>query len=923
MKRDFLSSAGYGIACLFLLVFCFFSCRSDLPTAPAAFEFSGSPSADNQVAERIHKSGHSLLKANKYYEAVDSFEASLSIRKAILEEYSFPEQSKMRDTIQLGVIRSYYNIGLSYYDLGRYQQSEHALNTCLSFFETFENENRLKSNARKAWLFLLFGQLYQESRGIEESFSKYQQAAQYFRLADDEWGVADAYSDASTLFLQWRDQEKIIEYAEKALAIYKKLVISTGIGRASQNAAVGYMYDGDLKQAIAYLDTAYLYHNLTREETSGITFIAKVFHNKALVLRLMESYPDALVAIDSAITINTALNPLNNSVISLAKNYSNKADIYLDMGNLSDAKRYYEWSIVQYGRWDKLKAFPESFAFPKPEDVTGDKVGYIEAVTGRANVLLAMGRTEAALDNYDKAITLVNAFRKDFRDQASRVELAEITRKIFTKAIALNVHSNPERALAYAEQSKSFTLLEAVRHYKSFAILGIESDLLEEENNLRIEIANLDREYRSAESTSAKINLLEQKKAFQDQLKLLQQRLEQNPNYRKLMAASPTIPAKEIQTELLAEDQAMIEYFVGEDTTFIFYLSPDQPLRSISVPIDRKKLQEAVESMLYAIYLPFIHDISAQKEPRLSELQQQYKSMDAGQITYAQKAHRLYQQLIEPVSQQFGPLPERLLIIPDDILGLLPFDALLTQAPGQIGDYRNYPFLGKQRATSFCYSAALLKEMKGKQSGDARRRMLAYLNPEDEFQPGREVLRNQLSGGLVGRRFFNELPAEQPERALIDKAKKYQYLHFYTHGVVNNQEPNFSFLAMPGKTTDRENVLYLYEIYNIPLDARLVVTGACETAVGQLFQGEGIMSLARGFSYAGAKSIVTTLWQVKDSETNEINNNFYRHLFTKEVPIDRALHQAKKDYLTANKPQLKYHPYFWSSMIPIGDMEGA
>ena len=98
----------------------------------------------------------------------------------------------------------------------------------------------------------------------------------------------------------------------------------------------------------------------------------------------------------------------------------------------------------------------------------------------------------------------------------------------------------------------------------------------------------------------------------------------------------------------------------------------------------------------------------------------------------------------------------------------------------------------------------------------------------------------------------------------------------------------------------------------------MVVLSACETGIGELQRGEGIISLARGFSYAGAKSIITTLWSVNDRSTQKVMELFYSNL-AEGVPKDAALRQAKLTYLD-EYPHLGKSPYFWAGIIPIGDM---
>ena len=111
----------------------------------------------------------------------------------------------------------------------------------------------------------------------------------------------------------------------------------------------------------------------------------------------------------------------------------------------------------------------------------------------------------------------------------------------------------------------------------------------------------------------------------------------------------------------------------------------------------------------------------------------------------------------------------------------------------------------------------------------------------------------------------------------------------------------------------------MFELYNIPLQAEMVVLSACETALGDIKEGEGIISLARAFAYAGAQSIITTLWQVSDQRSSELITAFYDNLSIGQ-PKDVALWNAKNEQIENG---FNAHPYNWAGYIPIGNMQAV
>jgi len=118
---------------------------------------------------------------------------------------------------------------------------------------------------------------------------------------------------------------------------------------------------------------------------------------------------------------------------------------------------------------------------------------------------------------------------------------------------------------------------------------------------------------------------------------------------------------------------------------------------------------------------------------------------------------------------------------------------------------------------------------------------------------------------------------------------------------------------------EEENFLFVNDLYNMNIPAEMVVLSACETGLGELKAGEGIASLSRAFSYAGAQSIITTLWSVNDQKTAELMQKFYQNIAAGD-PKDIALQKAKLSFLES-QDNYHAHPFFWAAPIPVGSME--
>jgi CHAT domain-containing protein/tetratricopeptide (TPR) repeat protein len=149
--------------------------------------------------------------------------------------------------------------------------------------------------------------------------------------------------------------------------------------------------------------------------------------------------------------------------------------------------------------------------------------------------------------------------------------------------------------------------------------------------------------------------------------------------------------------------------------------------------------------------------------------------------------------------------------------------------------------------------------------------------------------------------------------------EQYRFVHFATHGLVDARYPGLSALALSQfdeQGAARNGFLRLHDIYNLRLDAEVVVLSACETALGRDIRGEGLVGLTQGFMYAGARSVVASLWQAPDRATAELMTRFYRHLLHGELPPAAALRRAQSELAAERRFA---DPYFWSGFVLIGD----
>jgi CHAT domain-containing protein len=148
---------------------------------------------------------------------------------------------------------------------------------------------------------------------------------------------------------------------------------------------------------------------------------------------------------------------------------------------------------------------------------------------------------------------------------------------------------------------------------------------------------------------------------------------------------------------------------------------------------------------------------------------------------------------------------------------------------------------------------------------------------------------------------------------------EYRMIHFATHGLLDSEHPELSglvFSLVNSQGEPQNGFLSLEDVYNLSLSAELVVLSACETGLGKEIQGEGLLSLTRGFMYAGAPTVVASLWSVDDEATAELMGRFYRAMQKEGMRPAGALRRAQMEIVHQKRWS---EPYYWSGFVIQGE----
>jgi len=406
-----------------------------------------------------------------------------------------------------------------------------------------------------------------------------------------------------------------------------------------------------------------------------------------------------------------------------------------------------------------------------------------------------------------------------------------------------------------------------------------------------------------------------------------------SPRLADLKYPEPVTLARAVA--LLPQGTAVISYSVGADDTDIFVLTDDRRLVVRTVPVSSQSIEDLVTR--YRLLLD-AGRFDAQPDENLSSL-----------------AATIYSELVLPVEADVAPA-ERLLVVPDGSLNVLPFAALRRkQADG------GFQYVAEWKPSLVSNSLTIYSQLVVPTRDTDLETLVAFGGPDYSGSAAAADDSSVRSGGL--RSALSELPWAREEvenighlyeaRATVftgpdateERAKAAtghsRYVHFATHALLNQQLPLDSSIALtiPGAEGDRvdNGLLQVWEIYEtMRLDAELVTLSGCETALGTAYAGEGLIGLTRAFQYAGASSVLASLWSVNDRSTSRLMTLFYQNLAAGQ-PQEVALQRAQVAMIRGERDDRSWldvvrgwfgaddaevlsgsHPYRWAGFVLNG-----
>lgn len=884
--------------------------------------------SDSLQAIETYREGISYFREGELYKAINLFNESLKYNKGLYGENS------------LNTGNIYNALGITYKNLGN-------LNKAVEFYLKAEQSFISDPNINQiaiARIYNNIGNVYKAELNYGAALDYFQKAANIYQNQDnkDLQGIADVYYSITNTYYVLNEYERVLQITDRYI---KDSYPDTKLYFLSLKAAA-------LKE-LNRTDKAY------KAFKNTINYAEKHFADDVLYV-LYEYINFATFLID--------VNNFNEAKSTLIKVYDKLSEQNIIEGET--VSRYYrtlgwyyenlnvETKAINSFREEKSKNLRKTIdCFKKGLKALNYETSGLPENAQRAEQSMSMPQTlelinliadtyveiasvyedkkeqqyshalADAIDYYSVTSDMIQKARKDIYSDESKIQLNALQEETFYKIIQTaykayeidNKNEIAEFAFTNAEQIKSSSVMDKLTDEVAKENSLIPDSLTQLEKSINFQItSNEEKKHniKSSETTDsmeiAKVDSV--LFALNKQREELNTYLEANySDYYELKYSNKTVTISDIQKKLNG-NEVLIEYVLNETDTIpelYSFLITKENFRFIKQDISSEFIVSIEETFHFMSNPQFLFT----------------QNEDSKKFCIA--SNHLYEKLISPFSKEIKD--HKIIVIPDGKLNYITFEALIEELPDTSSQiyFTRLPYLIRKNTINYAYSANLLFKF-NQPSKKTKKQVLAFapvyeketvvfddekltLTPLPGIQREVDLISNAIKTNLLRG-------PDATEENFRKKSSNYDILHLAMHAFINDSLPaysRFAFKQNNSEVPENDGWLNTADIYNLDLNARLTVLSACNTGSGELKKGEGVISLARGFLYAGCPSIIMTQWEVEDNAGTEIMSSFYENL-KKGRPTDEALRLAKLEYLENANPRMA-HPHYWLGYVSIGN----
>jgi CHAT domain-containing protein/Tfp pilus assembly protein PilF len=884
--------------------------KRDFPKAieyrKQALELSHAVESERWKASVLRKLGDSYSQTGRFTEAREQFESALALQQS---------SGDVR-----GQAITLNSLAFVYYVRGDLQKSVDLLRDALPL-------RRQSGDVRgEAYTLHSIGTIYLSMAEHGNAIEYLQQALTKWRVATEKHGEGTTLNSLAMVYSGLADQQKALEYLKLAIRLDRESGDRRSEAATLNNFGSVYALLGDFESSIDYQKQSLAIQQAIHDipgEANGLANLGTAYRKVGDRQTAIRDYQRALelqVQIGDRAHQGVTLSHLG-SVYQELRDSQRAMDYYDRALSLSRGASDRTWEGVTLTRMGSLyyslgdleKARECEMQAQGIFHATGARNYEARALYWVARTELAQGQLEAALDNSLAAVNAIESIRSAVgrRDlQSSFFATAHEQYELEIDIMMQLDRQHPDRgwnrkAFEAYERARARGLLDLLSELQADVRKDAPAALVEREHLLENALdAKTDRQARlmsgphtqpQVQAADAEIRkLLDQYQELEAQIR------KQSPQYADVMQAEPATLG-EIQQRALDTNTLLLAYALGEDRSYLWAVN---------------------KGAMVSFELPKRADIERLARAAYESWSQNAPPSDGRDIA------SLSRMLLGAVAPQLGR--KRLLITGEGAIQYLPFGALI--APGGRRLVQDHEIVTTPSGSAL---VALQRKLDGRTR--APKAIVAFADPvygandprvnapKSGETPAFERLRNSRveADSIVALWPRSSLRAVDfaANRTLATSGvlAEYRMIHFATHGVLNSQHPELSGIALSMVDQNgnaQSGFLRAHEIFNLKLSADLVVLSACQTALGKDVQGEGLMGLARGFFYAGAARVVSSLWAVPDAGTSEFMAVFYRRMRDDHLSPAAALRAAQLAMLQDVRWR---DPYYWAAFTIQGE----
>ena len=775
-------------------------------------------------------------------------------------------------------------------------------------------------------------------------------------------GEARSLGELGIVYRRLGDLEKAIQIYERTVALSRQSNDQLNEASALNNLGVAYKLLGSNERALKVYEESLANAKRRNDILGQITVLVNIGN----LARVQGDYARAVAVHREALALSrqsglaqreaSALGALGFTFHALGdyeqalRHHQESAEMRRRIGDVSGEAIALEGAgrdLVGLGRAEEaIASIQQALAIHR--NLRADD-GQSDSLQALAIAEKARGNTADAIAHIGKALALEERLRERIITPELRASYESATLdkyELFVDLLQERHGEDPSGgydagALQVSERARARVFMESLFEARVDLREGIEPALLDRERTLQKQMADASsllsrtivRKAPESEQTAATRRLEEISARYQDVQRDIRQ---QSPRYAALTQPVP-LTAAQIQRDVLDDGTVLLEFALGTERSWLWAVTAET-LTAVELP-PRRTLEAAARSL---------YEHFTARQPRGTESHAAYVARVASADRRVRdESARMSQTLFGGIADRLDGVwrGKRLVIVASGALEYLPFAALPIPRSGDRAASRQdeIPLIARHEVVEVPSASALATLRREAAERTAPSPTIAVM-ADPVFEPidPRVPTARRAADNPGTRSGFARLPFSRAEANAItalagDRAmtatdfaasratalgtavQRARIVHFATHGIVDEAHPNLSGLILSlvdASGNPQNGFLRLHDIYNMRLNADLVVLSACQTALGKEVKSEGLVGLTRGFMYAGAPRVVASLWAVSDAATAELMRRFYAGLLQQRQRPAAALREAQ---LSMARDERWASPYFWAGFVIQGE----